>query len=445
MTVHADEDPRQLRAVIDEFIQQRLTEKLDKLKETELEKRGELLAQHQRSAWLASAAHRVSQLRLASHTLKAIHPDARGSTIYLRNPVVGAAELVGTHSLMSSALDVVGNAAALDVFKLLKLHHNGETLIQRLLRNDPRAVAALSDDPIVAAEWATAFAGIAQVGAAPASHTLAKQLYFPVDDSYHLLAPLYPSALIHAWHLIVQSDRWGEEAKAARESRRKRRASKVGYVEYPDLAIQSFGGSKPQNISQLNSERGGKTHLLSCLPPNWTSAPVRAPVNCTTIFDGPFPRRRTVKEATDALRQFLYDHRAADDNNVAIRKARSELVENIVGELLAYAMELRSLTPGWSGEQGCRLSVNQRAWLDPESITDDHLIEDPDLRSEWPNRIAKAFANWLNSALQTKKSNFGDSEVLAWKHVLQPHLEALQEELEAERDERESSEVRHAA
>lgn len=26
--------------------------------------------------------------------------------------------------------------------------------------------------------------------------------------------------------------------------------------EYPNLAVQKFGGTKPQNISQLNSERG---------------------------------------------------------------------------------------------------------------------------------------------------------------------------------------------
>lgn len=445
MNETSGDDPEVLRDLIASFIANRLVDQLNKPENKDPIRRAKKVAEHEPAAWLASAAKRVTQLQLASHTVKAIHPKAEGTEVFIDPSGIVANELVGTHSLDSAALDVVGNAAALDVFKLLKLQHNGESLIQRLLRDDPCARAALSDDPAVAAEWATAFAGIAHASATPASHTLAKQLYFPVDDNYHLLAPLYPSALIHTWHLILQSDRWGEDAKAAREARRKQRASKLGYVEYPGLAIQCFGGAKPHNISQLNSERGGKAHLLSCLPPNWNSPPVHAPMNCTSVFDRAFPGRRAVKETTNALRQFLHEHRAADDNKVGIRRVRGELVANIVGELLAYAAELRSLAPGWSGKRECRLGLNQRAWLDPESITDDHLIEDPELRSEWPSRIAKAFANWLNSALQTKKSNFGDSEVLAWKHVLQPHLEALQEELEAERDEREPPEVRHAA
>lgn len=437
------DDPVVLRDLIASFIANRLADQLNKPENKDPIRRAKKVAEYEPDTWLASAARRVTQLQLASHTVKAIHPKAEGTEIFIDPSGMDANELVGTHSLDSAALDVVGNAAALDVFKLLKLQHNGESLIQRLLRDDPCAVAALSDDPAVAAEWATAFARIAQTSAAPASHTLAKQLYFPVDDNYHLLAPLYPSALVHAWHQILQADRWGDEAKAARDARRKRRPSRLGYVEYPRLAIQSFGGSKPQNISQLNSERGGKTHLLSCLPPNWDSPSVRAPMNTRTVFDHAFPRRPAVRELTNDLRALLYEHRAADDNNVGIRRARAEMIEGIVGELLAYAAELRSLAPKWSSES--LLGYAQRAWLDPESITDDHLIEEPELRSEWPNRIAKAFANWLNSALQTKKSSFGDAEALEWKHVLLPHLAALQKELEAERDDREQPEVRHAA
>lgn len=445
MNENGDDDPRGLRAVIDEFIQQRLNDKLDKLKDDELEKRSDLLSQHQRSTWLASAAQRVTQLQLASHTLKAIHPDARGSTIYLQKAIVDK-DLVGSHSLRASALDVVGNAAALDVFKLLKLSYNSETLIQRLLRDDPCTRAALSDDPATAAEWATALAGIAYAKSAPASHTLAKQIYFPVaDDRYHLLAPLYPSALVHAWHQILQADRWGDEAKAAREARRKRRPSARGYVEYPGLAVQSFGGSKPQNISQLNSERGGKTHLMSSLPPNWSSPSVRPPINSASVFDRAFPGRRAVKEMTTALRQFLYEHRGADENNIGIRRTRAEMVENIVGELLAYAAELHTLAPHWSRKPECRLRGTQRAWLDPDSLSDDDLLDEPDLRAEWPARIAKAFANWLNSTLQTKKTPFGDTEAAAWRQALRPHMDSLQKELEAARDEREGQEISHAA
>ncbi len=446
MNDKGNDDPRELRALIDEFIQQRLVEKLDKLKHDEFEKRAEHQVQHQRGTWLSIAAKRVSQLQLASHALKGIHPDARGTSIKLQQPLIAANGLVSSLPIDTMKLDVVGNAAQLDVVKFLKLNYRGESLLERLLRHDPCTSAALSDDADEAVELADSFAGIAKAPSAPASHALAKQVYFPVgNDHYHLLAPLYPSVLVHVWHQILQVDRWSDQAKASREARRKRLPSAHGYVEYPGLAVQSFGGTKPQNISQLNSERGGKTHLMSSLPPNWSSPPVRAPMNCSSIFDHAFPGRRAVKEMTAALRQFLHEHRAADDNNISIRRTREEMVENIVGELLAYAAELHSLAPHWSLKPECSLRGTQRAWLDPESLSDDDLLDDPDLREEWPARIAKAFANWLNSTLQTKKTPFGDTEAAAWKQALLPHMEALQKELEATREEREGQEVNHAA
>jgi len=437
MSDKVDDDPRALRALIEQFIRDRLADQLDKPKNKEPERQARKIAEHATETWLASAATRVTQLQLATHTLKAIHPDARGSTIFLQIPSTTADAWVGTHSLKSTTFDVVGNAAALDVFKLLKLEYARETLIERLLRDDPCAKAALSDDPNVAMEWATAFASIAKTKDGARSHTLAKQVYFPVgDDQYHLLAPLYPSVMVHNWHQKLQTDRWGEPAKAAREARRKQKPSTTGFVEYPGLAVQSFGGTKPQNISQLNSERGGKTHLLSSLPPNWNSQPIRAPMNCKSVFDQAFPKRKQVKELTDKLRNLLYEHRARDDNNIAIRRARAEMVESIVGELLIYASEIRSLKPGWSTNSECKLGDTQIAWLDPYSVTDEDRREEPTLFREWPERVSKQFALWLNASLQTKKTVLSDMEVVVWKHELLPYLESLQKALEGERDDR---------
>src|SRR5256885_10965191 len=60
------------------FIQERLKAKLDKLAEDDL-KRQELLAQHQRDTWMEDAARRVTQIQAVTHSLKPIHPDARGT------------------------------------------------------------------------------------------------------------------------------------------------------------------------------------------------------------------------------------------------------------------------------------------------------------------------------------------------------------------------------
>jgi CRISPR-associated protein Csy1 len=78
------EQVRALRTVMQNFVQTRLAAKLDKLKEDD-PKRPELIAAHGLGAWLSDAARRVGQIQLASHTLKNIHPDARGSQIYVQD------------------------------------------------------------------------------------------------------------------------------------------------------------------------------------------------------------------------------------------------------------------------------------------------------------------------------------------------------------------------
>ncbi|MDF5813204.1 type I-F CRISPR-associated protein Csy1 [Pseudomonas aeruginosa] len=89
--------PPTLRQLIESFIQERLQGKLDKLKPDEDVKRQSLLAGHRREAWLADAARRVGQLQLVTHTLKPIHPDARGSNLHSLPQAPGQPGLAGSH------------------------------------------------------------------------------------------------------------------------------------------------------------------------------------------------------------------------------------------------------------------------------------------------------------------------------------------------------------
>ena len=102
----------------------------------------------------------------------------------------------------------------------------------------------------------------------PSSHTLCKQVYFPVGDGqYHLLAPLFSSSLSQAIHQAIDHSRYSKEMAAAREARYNQQPHDKPVVAYPDLALTFSGGSKPQNISQLNAIRGGRTYLLPAQPP----------------------------------------------------------------------------------------------------------------------------------------------------------------------------------
>jgi len=424
----------QIRATIAGFLQDRLQPKLDKLKDDDDEARQKLIAEHQPASWIADAARRVGQIQQVTHAIKFTHPSADGSSLSSAgNPAAGAS-VVGSHVLGgAAAADVVGNAAALDVYKFLRLSVDGRSLLDRAIGRDPALAEALSEDPDQAAEWMAAFAGLPEPKGRPASHKLAKQIYWPLGDGrYHLLAPLLSSPLAHAVHRRIGEDRFSDDGKAAREARRAGKAHPGGYRDYPNLVIQSFGGSKPQNISQLNSERRGENFLLASVPPIWQSPAIRPPLKTETVFSRYFERRREVRRLSEALRDYL--RRVADArNNIRIRETRADLVTDLCGEVLHMAAELRTyLTPGWTAGPECQLNLAEQCWLDPARSQLDDTFATQLRRGDWKDEVCLRFGNWLNARLQTDQTHFGEAESQAWQTALGGELKLLREELDDE-------------
>ncbi|HWV09620.1 MAG TPA: type I-F CRISPR-associated protein Csy1 [Pseudomonas sp.] len=423
-----------LRDLIHTFIHTRLQAKLDKLADDD-PKRQQLLDEHRPEAWLADAARRVAQIQLATHTLKPIHPDARGSNLHAP-PVEGVLPgLVSSHCLVGRwDDDVVGNAAALDVFKFLKLEHDGRTLLQRLLENDADLLAALSGDAEHAEAWRASFAAITERRGPAASHTLAKQVYFPLaDGGYHLLAPLFPTSLVHRVQQRMRADRFGDTAKAAREARRTKQPSEQGYCEYLDLAIQKFGGTKPQNISQLNSERYGENWLLASLPPQWRSFDLRPPLRRDSAFEFVYRNHKTLRARVAELQHFL---RVTTHNNWQIRRKRARLLGEITDAFHQYAAELleanrnEELAVGWSAHPDCRLDDSERHWLDPLRVHHDPEFRNAHLWRDWPEQASERFGNWLNSKLDHDALRLGEAEADHWNGVLHDELRMFKEILD---------------
>jgi CRISPR-associated protein Csy1 len=466
MKTNADQ-VRALRTVMQDFVQTRLATKLEKLQEDD-PKRQALIEAHQLKAWLGDAAKRVGQIQLASHTLKNIHPDARGSQIYVQDYPCKDDTLIASHTLgKDAALDVVGNAAALDVYKFLRASLDGQSLLARLLAEDVNVEAALSGDEVspegdtekqVAAKTlADCFRGIANAKQIAASDSLAKQVYFPVDDGYHLLAPLYPTSLVHVLHGQIREDRFSDATKAARKARWDQVAHSEGYREHADVLVQSFGGTKPQNISQLNSERGGEAYLLASLPPVWRDQDTVVPLGVASVFAmaiGTFARREFVREKTAELRKFLVEVIAK--NNFDIRDHRAELVNEIIDELFAFSAAVRALPAGWSLNPKCKLSTAECDWLDPgraavlarqkaeivpsaadlaiAAFNSNLAPADPgpseaEEVKPWAKDVAQRFALWLNAAISTKKTEMDEVEARFWANLVEPRLRQLAEEL----------------
>lgn len=436
----APDEVARIRGTIGEFLQNRLQSKLDKLDKSAKrdddedrqrfeETRRRLVAEHRPAVWIADAARRVAQIQQVSHAIKFTHPSADGSSLFSAgNRTAGPLE-VGSHTLTELPPDVVGNAAALDVYGFLRLAIDGRTLLDRAVARDPALAKALSDDDAQASRWMASFAALPEPRGLPTSHTLAKQMYWPTGDgTYHLLAPLFASSLANVVHKRLADDRFSDVAKEAREARRASVDHGNGYRDYPHLAIQSFGGSKPQNISQLNSERRGENYLLASMPPVWKSATIRLPLNTETVFtaDRYFADRPEVRRITKALREFL--RRVADaGNNVRIRNMRRQLVADLCDQALLFAGELREQEPGWSARADCHLNLAEQCWLDSARALTDEDFAIQYRRGTWKDDVCLRFGNWLNARLQTDRASFGAAEAFEWRGMLEQELEMLRE------------------
>ena len=434
-------DPQEvaaLRGLIDDFIKNRLQPKLDAIKQEDKDaqaKRDQLAEKYDRQNWLKKAAQESAYLLQATHPEKGNHTSIKDSlSVNMEEAICDAPWLVGTHLLLPTITEdvAVKNAATLYVWNFLQSSYAGKTLFQRIIDREETVLAALSDEQDLAKQLAKQFASIYERKREIASHTLAKQLYFPlVEGGYHLLAPLFPTALVHGVHLRLQVDRFSEASKAARTARRDKEPHAHGYCDYPDMAVRNMGGSKPQNISQLNSERGGVNHLLASVPPVWKDQGLQAPLRVASVFDrrGVIGRDRTVYFIAKALRPFLVSLVDVDSTK-AIRDKRAELVQAIIDRVLDIATALQCLPAGWSAQPACTLSWAQKQWLDGDALeaAQEAYAQSQDSTlavsqaTEWRERVAEDFARWLNATIATPKTPMGDVEYMEWKHTF---LEAL--------------------
>lgn len=427
-----------LRALIADFLQKRLNDRLEKLaKENEKKpdksyqsKIADSRKRFEKETWLDDAAQRVGQIQAVTHSLKPIHPDAKGTNLYSPPQTLPKLTIVGSHCLGENfAGDVVGNAAALDIHKFLKLAHQRSSLLALVLARDPDLAAALSNDPTKSNAWINAFAGLIEQRGRAASHTLAKQLYWLIgndphnDADYHLLAPLYASSLAHHVYQTIQDDRFGDAAKAARDARKAGDFSDRPVHEYPQLAIQQLGGTKPQNISQLNSERRGNNLLLASLPPTWRSGKLKPLLHTDSMFSS-YGGRPEVRKLVRTLSAFL---RSDPAGNAQTRARRAEIVDALIDEFLQFSAELGTLPPGWSRSTECGLGGIEKHWLDPDGAAQDCAESERPQPTDTAERISAGFANWLNAQLRHSLP-MGDTEFLEWRKQMHEQIKTEERE-----------------
>ena len=388
---------------------------------------------YQLQALVETALIAVDQIQLASHLLKPTYPDGKvrmTSNLNIMFSRLPKQLCLGSHVLQDEITrDTTGNGAYVtkiyELVQCLELSFEGRSLREWLIEEDAEVMTALG---CIGENGSAVLGALIRVHEdrcpRPSSHSNAKQLYWQVgqdahdDASYHLLAPLFPTSLVHRVYQQLQDDRFSEEAKAAREARRNGTHHERPVREYPQMAIQKLGGTKPQNISQLNSERRGDNCLLASVPPIWKSAAVRPLLNINSLFKV-YGRRPEVKEEVAALREFLKKNPPANmDTRQRVRKG----VQRLVDEMLVFQAELLTLEPGWSQAEDCNLSAAQRIWLDPDGQQPESTAQE-DVADE----VAADFARWFNNQLRDPLL-VGDPEFLEWRKLAKEQFAAHERE-----------------
>jgi CRISPR-associated protein Csy1 len=376
---------------IKEFLTERKNAKIkEKIKQNTEESENqkileELEEQFAPHNWLPGAAKRAAQLTIASHPSKFSHPDAKTSSIIAKNNKENDGYLRSGN--VDYELDVFGNAAALDVYKFLSYKmDDGDIILNHLERDSAEIRVEFLAFNLNFEELKKSFLAIKnEKESSVKTDRLVKQIYFPVGDDYHLLSILTPSGLVSQTKNRIDEIRFSEKDKEAKEFRKKNEFYKdgEGYDDLFDLTIMIYGGTKPQNISILNSQNGGRAYLLPSLPPKFEKREVNLP---TYNFFENVLQIKDFKNEFSKLARLIKDTR----NNKEIRGDRQDLVDKIINKVLEHVTAIKRDNNDWSGgEKYVNLPKSQKIWLDNKH--EDERNEDND----WAEEVSYQFAEWI--------------------------------------------------
>lgn len=422
-----------LRSLITGFLNERMNSKLEKLKPEDpnyAELFQQLSLQYNQQSWLEDAALRVLKVQAATHSLKPIHPDARGTCVYSLPDSLPALFVMGSRCLHESApVDFVCNASLLPIVAFLSLEFEGHKLMALAAAKDVDLAKALTDDPVQAESWMASFATPNEARGQPSSDRMAKQTYWLVGEdpfdtaSYHLLAPLFPSSLVHSVYQKVQFDQFGDDAKAARKAKKAGVFSDLPVHYYLQMVVQQLGGTKPYNIGSLNNARGGSNYLLASIPPTRRAEGLQPLLRTDSMFAS-FENRPEPRRTIKGLRDFL---KTDPKRNRATRETRTQWIRALIDEFLQFRAEYRALESGWSQRPDCYLDEATKFWLDPDGVRQACALSGQAPPKNTDETISATFADWINKKLRNPLE-MGDDEFRQWRTEIQDQIKAEQRE-----------------
>ncbi len=338
--------------------------------------------------WLPNASKRAGQISISTHPCTFSHPSARKNKNGDVTPIIADVQKRADGLLRSGNVEVkrdaLGNAAALDVHKFLNLiMPDGRELIWHIEQNSDLAKSLLKIKSKSYENLRDEFLEMIGSSTELVSSSKIKQVYFPVEDAYHQLSILSNSGIIFEMKKRVDAIQFREGVKDLRKLRREKAFSEEGYSEIYNLTLMAYGGTKPQNISVLNSQNAGKAQLLYSMPPQLRKQDIHFPKN---NFFSESLKPWKFKYIFDALHNIF---KVPNYSNVAMRDARKKHYARLVEKIIEQMWSVREVEKEQYYEKTSKLKTYQKIWL----LSEFEVTRDEE--DAWLDEVIEEIAHWI--------------------------------------------------
>ena len=352
--------------------------------------------------WICRAIALGNAVHPATHIAKLTHSSSSGSSIFDRSDEKNH-KYITTSSLKNKHIDgAYPNATLSKIVKFFMLNNKDSMLSEEINNGNKEPLVKFSEDENELVTWMETLKS--NLNPTPKSDFLSKQIYYPVENNYHLLAVIKSSSIAQSIFIKNFEKTTRKNIEKIDSYRVNQRYIEQTYKKLISIAKVSTTFSKPQNASVLNGARGGKLHLFSCEPPTWQKQ-LKPPIYYESHFYV-ITLDKNTQTTLDYLRDFLMRYQFIDLSikDPERRKWIDKWLNEIIDEVLAYAAEIQNLEAGWTEVENIKLKTAHQYFLDP--YRDDKTFQSARKANNWQAVVCQDFAHWLNYKLIGKDKKF---------------------------------------
>lgn len=373
--------------------------------------------------WISNVVENIDKLFLnVSHVAKLTHSSSQAMSLKDSITQTSYLHLVTTQTTNMDLLDNgYTNAIYSPVAEFLSYPvKNSAKKLGELLSEYEQCFALISDSKEEREAWCNQIKQ-AYESQKIRTHVLAKQIYIPVAESYHLVSPMYSSSL--AQHIYLAIKEAHDKDNPARVARKNHQWCEQEAIYFPNIATLGVTKSQHQNVSKLNGERDGQMYLFSSLPPKIKHNP-KPPKDFEQLEKRFF---YPCKEELSKIKELIY---VLEHNDLFLdfskRNILIEYIQSIMEKILDMMLVIRQqYIQGWSSEYSFPMSV--RLFID-EEILNTQTFSQPEIAS-YIGELAVELAQWINENIE--QSHKKDFEKM-WCKIIIPMLQSHYQVLKAE-------------